>query len=99
VHEPLKISFRNPRSAVPKPPAEAFRGALEEEHRIAYKPLCLDQSLNGRLDMPYTHGYVPPIKDMLHLSVAIDGIADEVRECRLAIRDHRQKTTWPPSKG
>jgi len=98
VHEPLQISFRDPCSAVPKPPAEAFRGALEQ-HWIAVKPLCLNQTLNDRLDMSNAHRNVPPVKDMLHLAVATHGIPDEIRKGQLAIRDHRQQTARPPSKG
>lgn len=92
----------DPYSAVPQPPAEAFRGALEqslEQYWIAGKFFCLDQSLNGRFDMPDAHGDAPPVENMFYLAIASDGISDEVWESRLAVRDHCQQTAWLPSKG
>ena len=83
VHDPLQISFRDPCSAVPKPPAEAFRRALEL-HRIARKAWCLDQTLNGGLDMLDAHRNVSPVEDLLHLAVATRGILDETWESKLA---------------
>ena len=50
MHQRLQICFCDPCSAMPKPPAEAFRGALEQ-HRNSSEPRCLDQTLNGGLDM------------------------------------------------
>ena len=93
VHEPLQISYRDPCSAVPQPPAKAFRRALEQ-HRNASKSRYLEQTLNGGLDMSNSHRDVPPVKDMLHLAVATLGISDEVWESELAIRDQRQQTDW-----
>jgi hypothetical protein len=84
VHDPLQISFRAPCSAVPKLPAEAFRRALEL-HRIASKAWCLDQTLNGGLDMLDAHRNVPPVEDMRHLAVATRGISDETWQSKLAI--------------
>ena len=97
VHEPLQISFRDTCSAVPKPPAEAFRRALEQ-HWIAGKTLCLDEPLNGCLDMLHTHGDVPPVENMLHRGVAVGGISDQIWQSWLAVRDHRQQTAWLPSE-
>ena len=97
VHEPFQISFRDPCSAMPKPPAEAFSGALEQ-HRNSSEPRGLDQTLNGGLDMSNTNRDVPPVEDMLHLAVATHGIPYEVRESKLAIRDYRQQTARLPSK-
>ena len=97
-HEPLKISFRNPCSAMPKPPAEAFRRVLEQ-HLDASKSRDLDQTLNGRLDMLDAHRDVPPVEDMLHLAVTTHGISDEVRDSKRPIRDQCQHTAWLPSKG
>jgi hypothetical protein len=70
---------------VPQPPAQAFRGALEQ-HWIADKTLCLDEPLNGCLDMLHTHRNVPPVEDMLHLAVTTYGTSNEVRESKLTIR-------------
>jgi len=69
---------------MPKPPAEAFRRALEQ-HRNSIEPRYLDQTLNGSLDMSNPHRDVPPVEDMLYLAVAIHGIPYEVRESKLAI--------------
>jgi hypothetical protein len=76
---------------MPKPPAEAFRGALEQ-HRNSREPRYLDQTLNGGLDMSNAHRDVPPVEDMFHLTIATHGIPYEVRQSKLAIRDHRQQT-------
>ncbi len=46
MHQRLQICFRHPCSAMPKPPTEAFRGALEQ-HWNSSEPRCLDQTLNG----------------------------------------------------
>lgn len=84
MHDPLQVSFRDPCSAVPQPLAQAFCGALEQ-HRIAGKARCLDQTLNGGLDMSDAHRNVPPVENMLHLAVATHDISDEVWESKLAI--------------
>jgi hypothetical protein len=78
---------------MPKPPAEAFRGALEQ-HRNSREPRYLVQTLNGGLDMSNAHRDVPPVEDMFHLTIATHGIPYEVRQSKLAIRDHRQQTAW-----
>ncbi|OAN71736.1 hypothetical protein A8B83_11660 [Rhodobacteraceae bacterium EhC02] len=96
MHQRLQICFRHPCSAMPKPPTEAFRGALEQ-HWNSSEPRCLDQTLNGGLDMLNAHRDVPPVEDMFHLTVATHGIPYEVRESKLAIRDYRQQTAWLPS--
>jgi len=69
-----------------------------EQHWIADKTWCLDEPLNGGLDMLHAHGDVPPVENMLHSAVATHRISNEVRESKLAIRDHRQQTAWLPSK-
>ncbi len=89
--------FPRPVLCQPKPPAKAFRGALEE-HWIADKALCLDEPLNGCLDMLHTHRNLPLVENMLHLAAATCGTSNEVRESKLTIRDHRQQTAQLPSK-
>jgi hypothetical protein len=69
---------------MPKPPAEAFRGALEQ-YRNSSETRYLDQTLNGGLDMSNAHRDVPPVEDMFRLSVATNGIPYEARESKLAI--------------
>jgi hypothetical protein len=60
-----------------KATSEGFSRALEQ-HRIASKARCLDQTLNGGPDMSDAHRNVPPIEKMLDLAVATRGIPDEV---------------------
>lgn len=76
VQKPLQLCFRDPWSAMPKPPAEAFRGELEQ-HRNSSETRYLDQALNGGLDMSDAHRDVPPVEDMFHLPVATHGIPYE----------------------
>jgi hypothetical protein len=97
VHEPFQISFRDPCSAMPQPPAETLRGALEQ-HRNSSESRYLDQTLNGGLDMSNAHRNVPPVEEMLHLAVATHGIPEEVRQSKLTIRDYRQQTARLLSK-
>ena len=65
-----------------------FCGGLEQ-HRNSSESRYLDETLNGCLDMLHTHRNVPPVEDMLHLAVATYGTSNEVRESKLAVRDHR----------
>ena len=94
--EPSHIGFCDPCSAVPQPPAEVCDWSLEQ-HPLARKSVSPNEPLHGGLDMPDAHGDVPPVENMFY--IAADGISTEVRECRLAVRDHCQQTAWPPPKG
>lgn len=74
-HEPFQIGFYDPCSAVPQPPAEAGDDSLEQ-HPLARKPSGLNETLNGRLDMPHPHGNVPPVENMFY--IAADSISGEL---------------------
>ena len=50
MHQRLQICFRHPCSAMPKPPTEAFRGALEQ-HWNSSEPRCLDPVSYTHLDV------------------------------------------------
>ena len=78
------MCFHDLCSVMPKPPTEAFRGALEQ-NRNSREPRYLDQALSGDLDTSNAHRDVPTVEDMLHLAVANHGIPYEVQESKLAI--------------
>ena len=68
-HEPFRISFCDPDSPVRQPRAEAGDGSLEQRP-LTGKPVGLNDSLYGRLDMPHAHGNVPPAEKMFYVDAA-----------------------------
>jgi len=65
---------------MPKPPAEAFREALEQ-HRKSSEPRQLYQTLNGCLNMSNAHRDVPSVEDMFHLPVHTGSAEAECPNC------------------
>ena len=80
---------------MPQVPLQRF-GWTFEQHWNAGEAPDLQQALYGVLDVLNTHRDMPPVEDVADLST--DGVAHEVRQRRLPVRNHRDHLSVIPTE-